>query len=202
MARRPVEAITRQQDRATQNRKKIADAIAAAQTAGDTINVSAIAARAGVDPGTVRNNPELLNEIIRLRDNQTARPRTSTQTQADAASYKEMQARWLTAQSENADLRKQLKQAETTAHQALGITAALVDPDELKCANERVAELEIQVMNLRQAQTETNAQLHDTVAELTDSRELNREYLRQLEQVQRDLQRAKRLRAGVAASKT
>lgn len=157
-----------------------AESITAAQAAGDVVNVAAIAARAEVDPGTVRNNPDRLAEVIRLRDAQSARPRASVQWEADAASYKEMQARWLSAQAENSDLRKQLKQAQTTAHQALGISAGSIAPDEVAAAHGRIAELEIELINLTQPQKETTAQLRDAIADLTDSRELNREYMRQL----------------------
>jgi hypothetical protein len=188
--RRPVEAISRQQARAELNRQKIADALSRAQANGDRINISAIAAAAAVDPGTIRNNPDLLTEIKRLRDGQGYRPPSNTRT-TDAASYKEMQARWMTAQAEISDLRRDLKQARESAHQALGISAARVEPTELEQVQQRVAELEVQQINMTQTQQETAAQLRDATAQLTDCHELNRDYLRQLEQAKRELQRAK-----------
>jgi len=194
-SRRPVEAITKQRTTADQNRRKIADALVAAQHDGIRVNVTAIAAKAGVDPGTIRNNPDLLAEVVRIRDEQAKRPPAAHAAESDAATYKEMQARWLGAQHEVTDLRTELKKARNTAHQALGISTTLIDPDELRQAHTRMAELEVQLINTTQAKIEVANQLRDLSDQLTDCHELNRNYLRQLDEAKRDLQAEKQKRA-------
>lgn len=181
--RQPTEAIAAKRAEAEANSKKITDALIALQEADDAVNVRSVAAAAGVSPNTLRSkaNTDLLKEVTRIRDQQTRRPQAQHARPSEAASYTDMKAKWMRAQSQVIDLRAKLDLATQQTYQAIGISHGKVDPDDLRLARKEITELTVELSNASAKIDELNLSLKDAYADLEDARELAGERQRALD---------------------
>lgn len=190
----PAAAIAAKKAEKDENRRRIAAAITELQQQSAAVTVIAVAALAKVDPGTVRNNQDLWSEIKKLRER--TRPslsRVPAIPHSESASYREMHARWKLAQTEVLELRSQLREMRSTLHQSLGLTAASADPEEIKSLQAELARLRSDLADSLSENSRLTSQVGDLVEELTDAKELNREYFQQLNAL-RSAQQAERKR--------
>ena len=167
------------------NRRSIADAILTIQNDSEAVTVLAVARTAGVDPGTVRNNRDLHDEIKQLRGAQQPQlARASSIPSEEVASNKEMRARWKLAQGEVIDLRRQLKEVRRSAHQALGAAPPTLDPAIIEDMKDELTQIRVELMESQQDNADLHEQSADLAQELTDAKELNREYFRRINQIE------------------
>jgi hypothetical protein len=190
--RDPSHAIAAKQAQAAANRERIASAIAALQLAGQPVNVQAVARAADVHPHTVRRNPDLLAEIQRLRQASWQRPPDVHTDPTAAAAHKALKARLLASQAEVSDLRSQLTQLRRDAHQALGSAPTRPDPNMVEDLQREVAELRVQLANERDVARALREAGRNHSEELIAAHEVARGYLRELNRVKDELQRARR----------
>lgn len=179
--RRPSQAIATKVSEAHTNRQKIADAIVSLQKANQPINVKSTAAAAKVSTNTIRRNPDLLNEVIRLRDHQTQGPPARHAGSADTASKTELKARMLQAQSQVVELRRELALLAKQTYQAIGLAAGKPNPDDIEWRDKEIARLRIDLANNADKITRLQRVIEDLQADYTDAQELARERLQALD---------------------
>ncbi|MDH2413940.1 hypothetical protein [Nocardioides sp. CER19] len=185
----PVKAIAARKAIAAANRKRIADAIASLARGGQPVNVRSVARAAGVHPDTVRRSGDLYEEVRRHRN---PTPHLSAGvSQAQPSMDRVQKARLLDAHAEISELRRDLAATRRALHQALGEAGTVIDFSEaerLHQVNAEQAAIIIELQDRVRALTDERQQLVD---ELTATREVNREYLRDLNHARTQLQRGR-----------
>lgn len=176
----PARAIAAKKAQADANRKRIAEAILTLQKSGADINVQSVARAADVHPDTVRRSGELFAEVKRLRDLGPPSTRPVQPAPQPTEQHAALRARILDAQAEVVALRAEVSRAKKAAHQALGTSGSVIDPEMADQLRRENAELTVAIMNL-QTQVKSLVQERESLSgELLAARELNREYARDL----------------------
>lgn len=157
------------------NTQHLAEVIAALQRAGQPINVSAVARAAELDPKTVRAREDLYNEIKRHRNEQARLPKLTHATHRDAATHKDLQAKWKTAMAEVKQLRTENHALRRQLHQELSGTKPGKQPA-LQEAESESARLSVDLANLKAEQRELNERFSDLSVEASEAHSLNRSY--------------------------
>jgi hypothetical protein len=169
----PSHAIANRKNKKAENDRNIAEAIATLQRTGQEVNVTAVARSAGVHPATIRNRPELLAEVQSIRTEQWQRPQTRHATTRDTSTYKDVQARWKTAQAEVKQLRTERDRLRRQLHQALSGNSQIETHED---ANE-AARLSVALSNLKAEYTDLDERFGDLSIETNHAHELNRAYV-------------------------
>lgn len=178
------------QRRAQASQTKITDAIQRLHHDGHPITVTGVAKEAGVNVSTIRRHPDLLQQVIDLRkDNTTARTKAAPRTRHNAADYDQIKSKYLAAQARIKEMEARISELEATADRALLGAAAAPKADALKQAQDRAADLAVQLTN-------TNAEIHtrnQRIEELEDDiaaqAEVNRDLFTELNAAQDKSQR-------------
>lgn len=156
-----------------ENDRLIGEAITALQSTGQEVNVTSVARAAGVHSSTIRNRPELLAEVQAIRAKQWQRPPTRHATTRDSSTYKDVQARWKTAQAEVKQLCAERDQLLDQLHQELGGHS---QPEAQEAANE-AARLSVALSNLKVEHKDLDERFGDLSIETSHAHELNRAYV-------------------------
>lgn len=118
MSTQPTALAEFQRQRTATHREAVLQAIRHLNASCEPINVSAVAARAGVDRSYIYDHPDLLDEIRRRRQNDP-RPATSRPIQ-ERGSPASLQARLATAHAELARLRAENRELHRRLEDTLG----------------------------------------------------------------------------------
>jgi hypothetical protein len=118
MSAQPAPLAEFQRERSASHREAVLGAIRDLDAAGGAINVSAVAARAGVDRSYIYKHADLLAEVRRLRDRD--RPTPTRRPAGERASEASLQARLATAHDELARLRAENRELSRRLEEALG----------------------------------------------------------------------------------
>ncbi len=115
MSTQPAALAEFQRHRSATRREAVAKAIRSLNAASEPVNVSAVAARAGVDRSYIYDHPDLLKDIVRLREGDSrplaCRPAEERATEASlrarlAATHDEL----VRLRTENSELRRRLEE--------------------------------------------------------------------------------------------
>lgn len=117
MSTQPAALAEFQRQRTAAHRAAVSEAIRALNAGCEAINVSAVAARAGVDRSYIYDHPDLLDEIRQLGGGSRALVRRPIEERGSQAS---LQARLATAHAELARLRAENRDLRHHLEEALG----------------------------------------------------------------------------------
>lgn len=170
------------------NRQRIAEAITRLTSAGEAVNVKAVARAAGVHPDTIRRNEDLLAEVVRHRDGKVSRRVQGSDRESAATTA--LRARLSAAQSEIKDLRSQLTAATNATHQALGTAGSSMDHATAERLKQESAEVAVALVEAQSRIRDLTRQRDELNDELVASHDVNRDYARQLTRATEDLLRA------------
>ena len=159
------------------NTKLIARKLLEMKRDGVPINVSSVAKATGLDRNTIRRRPDLHQEITTQTVEQAKRPKPTRANAREAASFKDMQARWHAAMSDVTRLREENQNLRSQLHQRIsGIEPAQQSP--LQEAKDEAARLSVDLVNLRKEYRDLEESYNDLNTTATEANSINRAYTR------------------------
>lgn len=159
------------------NTKLIASKLLEMKRDGVPINVSSVAKATGLDRNTIRRRDDLHQEITTQAAEQAKRPKLTHTNAREAASFKDMQARWHTAMSDVTRLREENQNLRSQLHQQIsGIEPSEQSP--LQEAKNEAARLSVDLVNLRNEYRDLEERYDELNQTTTEAHKLNRAYAR------------------------
>lgn len=182
----PAAAIASKRAEKAENRRRIAAAINRLRADEAPVNVRAVARLAEVHPDTIRRNEDLYGEIRTLRGENPRSGSPSRPTPRESADLRDMTARFHAARTDIQHLRAALATAQAVAHQELGNIGPALDRSESQLLKDEAADLRVQLTNARALVRDGERRVESLQDELDATRELARDYLRELTAAHQD----------------